>query len=191
MERSLNMYRIRRRGALLLILSSFAMFLPNSGDRPMQALADDDGGSEHDGDSGGGGSDSDSGGSDDGGDDGDDGGGDGGDDGSDGGGPGNGGNGGNGGGRSASSGRDGRGGNSQNWQASDGALAKRLKNRIAPISEIQALASRAKPGEILDIKLYRDRRSFVYRVKILQRNGSIYDVKIDAVTRKLLSARQR
>ena len=183
--------RIRRRGALLLILASVAAVAPVTGRHGMEALADDgsdsgsnsgsDGGSNSGSGSGGGGDDGD-----DGGDDGDDGGDDdGGDD------------------HGGSSGSGGRGGSTQDGKGSsgsqtgassvqrDGALATRLKGRIAPISEVEAIAGKAVPGEIIDVKLYRKADLYVSRVKIIQQTGSIYDVRIDAVSRKVLSARER
>ena len=56
---------------------------------------------------------------------------------------------------------------------------------------VETLAGRAVPGEIIDVKLYRNKERYIYKVKIIQRSGSIYDVRIDAVSRKLLSARER
>jgi len=206
--------RIRRRGALLLILSSLAAALPLTGLEAMQARADDGGGSGGSGgsdgsggsrgtgsddsgsDDGGGDSGSDDGGGDSGSDDGggdsgnDDGGDDGGDDGdSDGSGSSNSGS-----GRSGSSSQGSKSDGKQQGQPNsqrDGALAVQLKGRIAPIGEVETIAGKAVPGEIIDVRLYRKKDLYVYRVKIIQRSGSIYDVRIDAVTRKVLSARER
>ncbi|MEI7598864.1 MAG: PepSY domain-containing protein [Aestuariivirga sp.] len=197
--------RIRRRGALLLILSSLAAALPLTGLEAMQARADDGGGSGGSGGSDGSGgsrgtgsddSGSDDGGGDSGSDDGggdsgnDDGGDDGGDDGdSDGSGSSNSGS-----GRSGSSSQGSKSDGKQQGQPNsqrDGALAVQLKGRIAPIGEVETIAGKAVPGEIIDVRLYRKKDLYVYRVKIIQRSGSIYDVRIDAVTRKVLSARER
>ena len=188
--------RIRRRGALLLILSSLAAALPLTGLEAMQARADDGGGSGgsggSDGSGGSRGTGSDDSGSDDGGGDSgnDDGGDDGGDDGdSDGSGSSNSGS-----GRSGSSSQGSKSDGKQQGQPNsqrDGALAVQLKGRIAPIGEVETIAGKAVPGEIIDVRLYRKKDLYVYRVKIIQRSGSIYDVRIDAVTRKVLSARER
>ena len=167
-------YRIRRRGALLLIVASLAAVSPLAGLGARSAHADDGGDGGGDGGDGGDGGGSDDGGSDDGGSD-------------DGGGSGSSGS--SGGSQSSAGGGQSKG--AQGRQSRDGALAKRLKNSIAPIREIEALASKIKPGEIIDVKLYKDRKTYVYRVEVMQPSGSIYDIKIDAVTRKLLSARQR
>lgn len=166
-------YRILRRGALLLIIATFALAAPITGRHAMEAFAKDGDG----GKSGPGGGDNDNdnaGGSD--------------DNGSDGGG----GSGSSGKGGSSSSGSGGKSSGSKSQsQSRDSALATRLKGRIAPIGEIESLAGRAVPGEIIDIKLYRNKERYIYKVKIIQRSGSIYDVRIDAVSRKLLSARER
>jgi uncharacterized membrane protein YkoI len=174
-------FRIRRRGALLLIIATIALAAPITGRQAMEAYAkDSDGGNS--GPGGGGDSDSDSdsdndkGGDDSGSDDGD----------SDGGS----GSGSSGKGGSSSSGSGGKSSGSRS-QSRDSALATSLKGRIAPIGEIETLAGRAVPGEIIDVKLYRNKERYIYKVKIIQRSGSIYDVRIDAVSRKLLSARER
>ena len=177
-------FRIRRRGALLLIIATIALAAPITGRQAMEAYAkDSDGGDGGNSGPGGGGdsdsdsdSDNDKGGDDSGSDDGD----------SDGGS----GSGSSGKGGSSSSGSGGKSSGSRS-QSRDSALATRLKGRIAPIGEIEALAGRAVPGEIIDVKLYRNKERYIYKVKIIQRSGSIYDVRIDAVSRKLLSARER
>lgn len=187
-------FRIRRRGALLLIIATVALAAPITGRHAMKAYASDDDGGSNSG-SGGGGKDgrdndsdrdNDNDGGDDGGDDGggDDGGSD--DNDSDGGG----GRGSSGKSGSSSSGSSGKSSGSSS-QSKDSALATRLKGRIAPIREIESLAGKAVPGEIIDVKLYRNKDRYIYKVKIIQRSGSIYDVRIDAVNRKLLSARER
>ena len=175
-------FRIRRRGALLLIIATIALAAPITGRQAMEAYAkDSDGGDGGNSGPGGGGdsdsdSDNDKGGDDSGSDDGD----------SDGGS----GSGSSGKGGSSSSGSGGKSSGSRS-QSRDSALATRLKGRIAPIGEIETLAGRAVPGEIIDVKLYRNKERYIYKVKIIQRSGSIYDVRIDAVSRKLLSARER
>jgi uncharacterized membrane protein YkoI len=178
-------YRILRRGALLLIIATFALAAPITGRHAMEAFAKDgDGGKSG---PGGGDSDNDSDNDNDNDNDSDndnDGGSD--DNDSDGGG----GSGSSGKGGSNSSGSGGKSSGSKS-QSRDSALATRLKGRIAPIGEIESLAGRAVPGEIIDIKLYRNKERYIYKVKIIQRSGSIYDVRIDAVSRKLLSARER
>ena len=184
-------FRIRRRGALLLIIATIALAAPITGRHAMEAYAkDNDGDGGDGGNSGpGGGGDSDSDSDNDNDNDNDNDGGD--DSGSDdndsdgGGGSGSSGKGG-----SSSSGSGGKSSGSRS-QSRDSALATRLKGRIAPIGEIEALAGRAVPGEIIDVKLYRNKERYIYKVKIIQRSGSIYDVRIDAVSRKLLSARER
>lgn len=190
----------RRRGVLLLIMASLAAVAPATGRHGMEARADDGGDS---GGNSGSGSGSDNSGSDDGGSDdggGDDGGGGNDDGGSDDGGSDNsgsdngGGSGGSGSGRGNSGTQGSKGGSQPSGPGTtqrDGALAVRLKGRIAPISEVEAIAGRTVPGEIIDVRLYRNKDLYVYKVKIIQRSGSIYDVRINAMTRKVLSARER
>ena len=168
MNRSRRKFLLQLRGALLLSAAALAVAAPLPGG--YAAFAEDD---SHDGGSSGG-----SGGSS---------GGEGGGSGS-GDGGGNSGSGGSGSGTSVSpSQEDG----SAASQTRDGALATSLKGQIAPIGEIEALTGRTVPGEIIDIKLYQDKAQYVYRVKVMRWDGTIYDVKIDAMNRKLISARPR
>lgn len=186
--------RIGRRGALLLILASLTAAAPLSGRTEMQAWADD--GGDSGGDGGGDGGDNDGGGNGGGGDGGSDGGSDSDGGGSDGDSDGNSGSGndgsGSGGGNGVgTSGDGGRQSGRQSAQSRDSALATRLKGRIASIRDIESIAARAVPGEIIDVRLYRSRNTYIYRVQVLHRNGSVYDVRINAVNRRLLSARER
>ena len=194
MNRSRRKFLLQLRGALLLSAAALAVGAPLPGG--YAAFAEDD---SHDGGSSGG-----SGGS--------SGGEGGGSGGSEGGGSGSGGSegGGSGGGEGGGSGSGEGGGNSGSGgsgsgtsvspsqedgsaasQTRDGALATSLKGQIAPIGEIEALTGRTVPGEIIDIKLYQDKAQYVYRVKVMRWDGTIYDVKIDAMNRKLISARPR
>lgn len=174
MGHSSSTYRLGRRAALLLIVACLAESAPLAGLGVRPARAGDGGGGE----GGGGGGGSDDGGSDDGG-------------GSDNGGSDGGGSDGGGSGGASSSGSGGKSSGGTSSQAHDVDLAKRLKNKVAPVAEVAALASKVKPGEVIDISLFKLRNGYVYRVKVMQRNGSIYDLTFDAVTRRLLSARQR
>lgn len=199
-------FRIRRRGALLLIIASIALASPITGPRGMAAFAkdNDDGGNRGDGgrgdndrDGGRGDkdrdsdsdndSDSDSDSDNDSDNDSDS------DDGDDGGSGSDGSNGGSSGssGKGSSGSASGASKSGSRSQPKDGALATRLKGRIAPIREIEALVGRVTPGEIIDVRLYSSRDRYIYRVTVIQRNGSIYDVRVDAVSRKVLSKRER
>ena len=218
MNRSRRKFLLQLRGALLLSAAALAVAAPLPGG--YAAFAEDDshdggssggsGGSSGGVGGGSGGSEgggSGSGGSEGGGSGGGEGGGSGG---GEGGGSGGGEGGGSGGGEGVGSGSGEGGGNSGSGgsgsgtsvspsqedgsaasQTRDGALATSLKGQIAPIGEIEALTGRTVPGEIIDIKLYQDKAQYVYRVKVMRWDGTIYDVKIDAMNRKLISARPR
>ena len=213
MNRSRRKFLLQLRGALLLSAAALAVAAPLPGG--YAAFAEDD---SHDGgSSGGSGGSGGSSGGEGGGSGGSEGGGSGsggseggGSGGGEGGGSGDGGGGGSGGGEGGGSGSGDGGGNSGSGgsgsgtsvspsqedgsaasQTRDGALATSLKGQIAPIGEIEALTGRTVPGEIIDIKLYQDKAQYVYRVKVMRWDGTIYDVKIDAMNRKLISARPR
>lgn len=188
-------FRIRRRGALLLIIASIALASPITGPRGMAAFAkdNDDGGNRGDGGRGDNDRDSDSDNDSDSDSDNDsdnDSDSDDGDDGSSGSDGSNGGSSGSS-GKGSSGSASGASKSGSRSQPKDGALATRLKGRIAPIREIEALVGRVTPGEIIDVRLYSSRDRYIYRVTVIQRNGSIYDVRVDAVSRKVLSKRER
>ncbi len=156
------------------------------------ALADDDGGGGDGGGSDGGGDGGDGGGNSGGGGNGgggsDDGGG--GDGGGNSGGGGNGGgddHGGNGGSHSGESSARGRAGDDA--QLRDGELAARYQGKIASVRQIQRIANKLVPGDIVDIRLRQEGGVIVYRIKIIEKSGNLRFLKINATTQKLISAR--
>jgi hypothetical protein len=84
----------------------------------------------------------------------------------------------------SSGGRSGRATDSRNDK--DSSLASRLSGKIASLQEIEILAARMVPGEIVDIRLRRENSGVVYRLKIMQKNDRLVIVRIDARTRKRL-----
>lgn len=79
----------------------------------------------------------------------------------------------------------------QATQSKDQALARKLKGKIAGVREIQSLAKRAVPGEIVNIRLNQQGPRYVYRVRVMRANGDVFDVRIDASSRETLSVRRR
>lgn len=190
-----------RRLLLSLLLASAAVTALNGPGAPRPAHAEDDGGGDHDGGGGGGGGSGGGGESEGGGDSGggDSGGGEsggGGSEGGDGGSHSRGGDdsGGDGGGEGSATGTTGRPAgeaSDQDPQVFDQLLARMLKGKIAPIPEIQTLARRAVPGEVVNIRLNREGLRYLYKVSIVVDSGDLFDVWIDASTRDFVSVRQR
>jgi uncharacterized membrane protein YkoI len=66
--------------------------------------------------------------------------------------------------------------------------ARRLREagEIRSLEEISAKARAAKPGEILETELERSRGRYVYEVEILDAQGQVWELKLDAKTGELL-----
>lgn len=79
----------------------------------------------------------------------------------------------------------------QDAQTRDQSLASSLKGKIAGVREVQVLAKRAVPGEVINIRLGRQGAGYVYKVRIMRRDGDLFDVMVDATTRDLLGVRRR
>jgi uncharacterized membrane protein YkoI len=89
------------------------------------------------------------------------------------------------------SGGSSRGGGSSTRKAledGDGSLATKLTGKIASLQEIEALAAKMVPGEIVDVRLRRENGRVVYRLKIIQKNDRLVVLRIDAKTRKRLGS---
>ena len=69
-------------------------------------------------------------------------------------------------------------------KAASEALAR---GEILPIVRVLGIATARVPGDVLKVKLEREKFGFKYEVKILARNGRVREVELDARTGKILS----
>lgn len=67
------------------------------------------------------------------------------------------------------------------------ASAALARGEILPISKILEIATSAVPGDVLKVKLEREKSGFEYEVKILARNGRVREIELDARNGKVLS----
>jgi uncharacterized membrane protein YkoI len=67
------------------------------------------------------------------------------------------------------------------------ASAALARGEILPISKILEIATAAVPGDVLKVKLEREKSGFEYEVKILARNGRVREIELDARNGKVLS----
>jgi uncharacterized membrane protein YkoI len=70
----------------------------------------------------------------------------------------------------------------------DHAVARRLREagEIRSLEEISARARAAKAGEILQTELERSRGRYVYEMEILDAQGQVWELELDAKTGELL-----
>jgi uncharacterized membrane protein YkoI len=70
----------------------------------------------------------------------------------------------------------------------DHALARRLREagEIRPLEEISARARAAKAGEVLETELERSGGRYVYEMEILDAQGQVWELELDAKTGELL-----
>ncbi len=57
---------------------------------------------------------------------------------------------------------------------------------ILPLAEIYERARRVQPGRVLEAELERARGRWIYEIKILDPEGRLYELKLDAATGKIL-----
>lgn len=63
------------------------------------------------------------------------------------------------------------------------------KGEIAPLSDIARIALAHTPGKIIDVKLRHEDTLYIYRIRILARNGRSRELFIDARSRTILSVK--
>lgn len=70
----------------------------------------------------------------------------------------------------------------------DLALAKKLsaEGKILPLNEILSRAKQHKAGEVIDVEFEQKKRRYVYEIEILEANGQVWEVKLDATTGTLI-----
>lgn len=70
----------------------------------------------------------------------------------------------------------------------DQALARKLRaaGTILPLETIAAKAQAAKPGELLEAELDHDHGRYIYEVEILDADGQVWELKLDAGTAQVL-----
>ena len=59
------------------------------------------------------------------------------------------------------------------------------RGEVAPLSVIIKIALAHTPGQVIDVKLRHESSSYVYRIKILTRNGRKRELYIDARTQEI------
>jgi uncharacterized membrane protein YkoI len=67
------------------------------------------------------------------------------------------------------------------------ASAALARGEILPIARILEIATASVPGDVLKVKLEREKWGFKYEVKILAHNGRVREVELDARNGRILS----
>ena len=167
-----------RRSWFFSLVLAFGLGAVGAADFAPPAVAKDGGESSHDGGGGAGG--------------GNDGGGDHG--GSGGGGGGNGGNGGSGGGGHGDNGHDGGSGYGGGWDNSSSNQARSVvkDGEALSLSKVIPTVRQAIPGRVLDVDLLRLKGGgWVYKFRVLARDGTYLEVFVDALRNRILQTRRR
>ncbi len=70
----------------------------------------------------------------------------------------------------------------------DPATVRKLRDsgEIRPLEEISARAKEAKPGDILETELDRSGGRYIYEIEILDKDGRVWELELDASTAELL-----
>ena len=70
--------------------------------------------------------------------------------------------------------------------------ARRLaaEGRILPLETIQKEIHAVQPGEILEVELEHDDHNILYEIEVLDAQGRVHKLKIDAATGRILKHRE-
>ena len=70
----------------------------------------------------------------------------------------------------------------------DQATARKLRTsgQILPLEKIAQLARAAKPGKVIETELERKRDRYIYEVEVLDAQGQVWEVKLDAQSGRLI-----
>jgi hypothetical protein len=74
-------------------------------------------------------------------------------------------------------------------KGSQGEARRALKEKkVVPLRDIVRVVSRRYPGDVLDARLRRTKSGFVYSLKILDAQGRVRRIAVDALTTRILEA---
>lgn len=62
---------------------------------------------------------------------------------------------------------------------------------VLPLATVLERLQRTHPGQVLELELEREHERWVYDIKLLQPNGQLVKLRVDARTAQVLEARQR
>lgn len=63
--------------------------------------------------------------------------------------------------------------------------------QVLPLNAVLERLEREHPGQVLEVELEQDEGQWIYEVKLLQSDGQLVKIKLDAKTAALLSSRTR
>lgn len=66
------------------------------------------------------------------------------------------------------------------------AIEAERDGKVRKLRDILRTVRREYPGEVLDVQLKKTNSSYVYRVKMMDRSGRVFTVRVDAVERRVL-----
>ena len=72
----------------------------------------------------------------------------------------------------------------------DDAYRLQQSGNILPLEEIIEKARQYHDGKILEVELEKKRKAFIYEIKILDREGVLWEIKINATDGTLVSQEQ-
>lgn len=73
----------------------------------------------------------------------------------------------------------------------DQARAARAAGEVLPLQQLLAQLSPRYPGEVLDVELEREDGAWRYEIKLIQTDGTLLKLEVDAKTGAVLKSRRR
>jgi uncharacterized membrane protein YkoI len=71
------------------------------------------------------------------------------------------------------------------------ALQAVQSGQVLPLAKVLALVEREHPGQVLEVELESEGRGWLYEIKLLQPDGRLTRLKVDARTGEILKRRTR
>jgi uncharacterized membrane protein YkoI len=71
------------------------------------------------------------------------------------------------------------------------ARAAVLAGEVMPLADLLARLQRTHPGQVLELELEREHGRWLYEVKLLQSNGQLVKLELDARSGSVLSVKRR
>ena len=65
-----------------------------------------------------------------------------------------------------------------------------LKGEIVPLNEALNVVNKEFGGEVVEVELEDERSGFVYEIKVLQPNGKVLEVELDAKSLQILEVEE-
>jgi len=75
-----------------------------------------------------------------------------------------------------------------NDREQDQALKLRQQGLILPLEKILSTVQKIHPGRVVEVELQREHKKYIYEVEVVDNNGQVWELKLDAATAALIES---